>query len=93
MATAGGNALVRLMVIDDHDIDAERLRFRQRLDAGRAAIDGHQERRAARGERSYRFDIRAVALEQPVGNMDERLDAGRRRKRASNAAEVAPSTS
>ena len=52
------------------------MRFRQRLDTGGAAIDGHQERRAARGERSHRFDIRPIAFEQPIRNMDERLEAG-----------------
>ena len=41
-----------------------------------AAIDRHQERRAARGERAHSLDIRAVALEQAVGDVDQRLDAG-----------------
>ena len=56
------------------------LRFGKRLDAGGAAIDGDQERRAARGERAHRLDIRAVAFEQPVGNVDERLDAAMAQK-------------
>ena len=47
----------------------------KRLDAGGAAIDGHQQRRAARGQRPHRLDIRAVAFEQPIGNVDDRLDA------------------
>ena len=69
--------LVGLMMIDDDDVHAERFGFAQRLDAGGAAIDGHQQRRAARGERPHRLDIRAVAFEQPVGNVDDRLDAAK----------------
>ncbi len=46
----------------------------ERLDAGRAAIDRDQKRGTARGERAHRLDIRAVALEQAVGNMDQRLE-------------------
>jgi hypothetical protein len=34
--------LIGLVVIDHDDIDAEPARFRQRLDAGRAAVDRHQ---------------------------------------------------
>ena len=65
------------MMIDDDDVEAEPLRFRQRLDAGGAAIDGDQQRRAALGERADRLDIRAVAFEHAVGNVDDRLDAAR----------------
>ena len=67
--------LVGLMMIDDDDVHAERICFAQRLDAGGAAIDGHQQRRAAGGERPHRLDIRAVAFEQAVGNVNNRLDA------------------
>src|ERR1700722_5736752 len=61
------------MMIDDDDIHAERFGLGERLDAGGAAIDGHQERRAALSQRAHRLDIRAVAFEQPVGNVDDRL--------------------
>ena len=71
--------LVGLMVIDDDDVDAELLGFVQRLDAGGAAIDADQKRRAALGERSHGFHIRAIAFEQPVGNVDDRIDAAWRR--------------
>ena len=67
--------LVGLMMIDDHDVEAERAGFRERLDAGGAAIDGHQQRRAPRGERAHRLDIRAIAFEQAIGNVDDGLDA------------------
>ena len=85
--------LVGLVVIDDDDIDAELARFRQRLDAGGAAIDRHQERGAARGERAHRLDIRAVAFEQTVGNVDQRLEAGvaqkaREQRRRSGAVDI-----
>ena len=63
------------MMIDDDDVDAERFGLGKRLDAGGAAIDGHQQRRAALSERAHRLDIRAVAFEQPVGNVNDRLDA------------------
>ena len=47
-----------------------------------------------RRQRADRLDVRAVALEQAIGNVDDRLaarnDAGSARARA---AEVAPSTS
>ena len=79
----------------DHDhVQAEPARLGQRLDAGGAAIDGDEQRRAARGERADRLDVGAIAFENPVGDMHDRL-AGRRwrRKRASSADAVAPSTS
>ena len=70
----GRQRLVGLMMVDDDDIQAERLCFAQRLDAGGAAVDGHQQRRAARRQRAHRLDIRAVAFEQPVRNVNDRLD-------------------
>ncbi len=66
---------VGLMMVDDDDVHAAGARFVKRLDAGGAAIDGDKEGRAALGQRAHRLDIRAVAFKQPVGNMDQRLDA------------------
>ena len=40
-----------------------------------AAIDGDEKRRAALGERADRLDVGAVAFENPVGDMHDRLDA------------------
>ncbi len=54
--------LVGLMVIDDDDIDAELLGFGERLDAGGAAIDADEKRRAALGERTHGLNIRAHSL-------------------------------
>ena len=42
--------------------------------AGRAAIDGDQQLGAALGERADRLDVRPVAFENPVGNMDDRVE-------------------
>ena len=85
--------LVGLMVIDDDDIDAELFGLLERLDAGRAAIDADQKRCAALGKRAHRFDIRAVAFEQAVGNVDDRLDAAlaqiaRQQRRRGGAVDV-----
>ena len=63
------------MMIDDDDIDAAPTRWLERLDAGGAAIDGDDQRRAGIGELVDRLEIRAVAFEQPVGDVDDRLEA------------------
>ena len=54
--------LVRLMMVDRHHVEAERLRLHERLDAGRAAIDRDQELRALLGERAHRFGVRDRSL-------------------------------
>ena len=71
---------VGLMVIDDDDIHAELVRFRKRRDAGGAAIDRDQERRALLGQRAYGFDVGAIAFEQTVRNMDQRIEAAMAQK-------------
>ena len=68
--------LVGLMMVDRHHVEAELLRLGERLDAGGAAVDGHQQPRALLGERADRLGVRAVAFEQAVRNVDQRLDAG-----------------
>ncbi len=80
-------------MIDDDDVETEPGRLRQRLMAGGAAIDGDQQFRAARGQRADGLDIRPIAFENAVGDMDDRIEPAVRRKRASVADEVAPSTS
>ena len=52
-----------------------------------------EQRRAALGERAHRLDIRAVAFEQAVGNVDDRLDAAvaqkaRQQRRRGRAVDV-----
>ena len=61
-------------MVDDDDGHAEPPRFRQRLEAGGAAIDGDQQRRALGGERAHCVRVGAIALEQAVGNMDQRIE-------------------
>ena len=61
------------MMVDGHHVEAERLRLHERLDAGRPAINRHQELRALLGERAHRFGVRAITFEQPVGDVDQRL--------------------
>ena len=68
------------MMVDDDDVHTARARLAERLNAGGAAIDGHQQRGAALGQRPHGFDIRAIALKQPIGNVDERLDAAEAKK-------------
>lgn len=63
------------LVMIDHDHGhAEALGFSERLDAGGAAIDRDEQRGALRGQRADRFGVRAVAFENPVGNMDQRIE-------------------
>ncbi len=65
-----------LMMVDDDDVEVELRRFRQRLEARRAAIDGDQEPRAALGDLAHGVDIGPVALEQPIGDVEERIEPG-----------------
>ena len=69
-----GQRLASLMMIDHDDRHAEPPRFRQRLETGGAAIDGDQQRRALPRERAHRVGIGAVAFEQAVGNVDQRIE-------------------
>ena len=68
----GGKALVGLVMVDHDDVETEAARFEQRLVAGGPAIDRDQQRRALPGQRSDRLRVRAIALEQTIGNMNER---------------------
>ncbi len=72
---ASGSCLVGLVMIEHHHVKAERARLRQGLDAHRAAIDRDQKRRAALREIADRIDVRSVALEDTVGNMQQRIEA------------------
>ena len=69
-----GQFLAALMMIDDDDGHAELLRFGQRLEAGGAAIDRHQQRGALGRQRAHGFGVGPVAFEQPVGDVDQRIE-------------------
>ena len=66
---------VGLVMIDDDDVETKPPRLGQRLDAGGAAIDGDEQFRPAFRERADRLDVGAVAFEDPVGDMHDRLAA------------------
>ncbi len=69
-----GKLLVGLVMIDDHRLQPELARFGERFMAGGAAIDRDQQRRAALREGADGVDVRPVALEDPVGNMHDRIE-------------------
>ena len=65
----------RLMVVQDDDVEPERFRARQNLVRGRAAIDGDEQARARCAKFLDGLGVRAVALENAVGNAHEVRDA------------------
>ena len=69
-----GQFVAGLVMIDDDDGHAEPSRFGQRLEAGGAAIDRHQQRRALAREHAHGLDIGAVAFKNAVGDMDQRIE-------------------
>ncbi len=71
----GRQCFAGLMMIDGHHIEAERLGFSKRLDAGRPAIDRDEKLRTLRGERAHRFGVGPVSFEQSVGDVDQRLES------------------
>ena len=84
----------RLVMVEHDDVETEFRGFRERLEAHRAAIDGHDEIGAFGPKLPHRLDVRAVALGDAVGDVDERLDSRAAvRYSLSSAAEQAPSTS
>lgn len=62
-----------LMMVDHDDGHAETFCFGERLDAGGAAIDGDEQRGALFGQRTHGFRVGPVALEDAVGNVDQRV--------------------
>ena len=66
--------IARLMMIDHHHRHAEPPRLGERLKTGGAAIDGHQQGGALAGQRADGLGIGAVAFENPVGNMNQRIE-------------------
>ena len=66
--------IAALMVIDDDNRHSEPPRFHQRLDAGAAAIDRHQQRGALAREHADGFGIGAIAFEDAVRNVNQRIE-------------------
>jgi hypothetical protein len=66
--------IAALMVVDHHDRHAELACFHERLKAGGAAVDRHQQRGALPCQRPHRLDVRPITLENPVGNVDQRIE-------------------
>ena len=85
--------LVGLMMIEDHNVEAELLGFYERCVAGCPAIDGDQKLGAAFGKGADGVDVRPVALEDPVGNMHDRIEPAvaqiaRQQRRGGGAVDV-----
>ena len=66
--------LVGLVVVDDDDVAGKLGGAGERLDARRAAVDGHDEARALLDEAFDGGGVGPVAFEQTVGNVDARLE-------------------
>ena len=62
-----------LVVVDDDHVELRRAGFLERFESLRAAVDADRDRRAARLQFDQRLSRRAVALHQPVGDVDDRL--------------------
>ena len=63
------------MVIEHDHVEAKAARDLERLAADRAAVDGHNERRALRRETLNRLDVGAIALGHAIGDMDDRFQS------------------
>ena len=75
-ATRRRQFLVGLVMVDHDAVEAELLRFRQRLDAGGAAIDGDQQRHAA-SRQSRGWPRRSARSLRRCGREYARSDRGR----------------
>ena len=64
-----------LVMVDDDHVEPGRLGLLERLERLRAAIDADRDARAARLQLDQRLARRAIALHQPVGDVDDRLGA------------------
>ena len=75
-----------LVMVDDDHVEAGGVGLLERLERLRAAIDGDDQARAALLQLDQRLARRAVALHQPVGDVDDRA----RRRAGAAAAPAAP---
>ena len=85
--------LVGKVMVDDDGLHAEPRGLGERVMAGGAAIDRDEQRRATLGERTHGFDVGPIALEQAVGNVDERREPtvaqeARQRRRRGRAVDI-----
>ncbi len=83
----------RLVMIDDDRVEPERLCAIQGDVARRAAIDADEQARALLAQHLDRGDVRAVALENAVGDVDEtrtarRIEKAREQRRRTGAVDV-----
>ncbi len=63
------------MMVDCDGVETQALGFRQRLAAGGAAIDGDQKLDAFLGERADSVHVRAIAFEDAVRDVHDRIEA------------------
>ncbi len=85
-----GERSAYLVMVEHHDVRPRCVRSVDRGAAVGAAVDGHDQRRAAPCQFPHRIGIRPISLEDSVRNVDFRLDAvvaeetlhQRRRRRA-----------
>ena len=69
-----GQLVAALVMIYHHNGHPQPARFRQRLEAGSAAIHRHQQRGALAHQHPDGLDIGPVALEDPVGNVYQGIE-------------------
>lgn len=83
-----GEQFGRLVVVEHHRVEPEPCRLLQGLMAGRAAIDSDEQGCPLACQHRDRLGVRAIALDQPVGDVDARPrarlgeEAGEQRRRA-----------
>ena len=81
------------MVVGDDQVDAELAGQRGRVVRGRAAVGGHDDVRAGRGELGHDGWTQAVPVHEAIRQADAWLDADHAQPVASTAAELTPSAS
>ena len=72
------------MMVEHDDVHAKRARLAERRVACRTAVDRDQQLRAAGGEATDRLNVRPVALEDSVRNVDLERRSRRTKERAQN---------
>src|SRR5690606_10647376 len=70
-----GELLVGLVMVDDDDVDSHPASYGKGLEAGGAAIQGHDQLGAFGYEALDRGDVRAVGLERAIRNLGAAAEA------------------